>query len=140
MIDQDSIVFEEGARIITEQMLLDMFEQVEKHAYHKTEAVYAYRLFPEPWDDTHLSNMIPIILALTPKSIMVSVYWDPNWYCWAMQLILFNKNFAKFQNLFLTEDAIHEFVYRSTVTRSLTVDEFRWIVDLKRGMICHERP
>ena len=138
MMDQNSIVFEEGARIVTEQMLLDIFEQVEKHAYHKTEAVYAYRLFPEPWDVTHLGNMIPIILALTPKSIMVSVYWDPNWYCWAMQLILFNKDFAKFQNLFLTEDAIHEFVYRSTVTRSLTAAEFGWLGDLKSGMICHE--
>lgn len=138
MIDQDSIVFEEGARLITEQMLLDIFEQVEKHAYHETEAVYAYRLFPEPWDDTHLSNMIPIILALTPKSIAVSVYYDMANLCWAIQFILFEKNFAKFQNLFLTEDAIHEFVYRSTVTRSLTVDEFRWIFDLKSGMICHE--
>ena len=138
MIDQNSIVFEEGSRIITEQMLLDLFEQVEKHAYRKTEAVYAYRLFPGPWDDTHLGNMIPIILALTPKSITVSVYWDPNWYCWAMQLILFNKDFAKFQNLFLTEDSIHEFVYRSTVARSLTAAEFSWLVDLKSGMICHE--
>ena len=138
MIDQDSIMFEEGARIITEQMLLDIFEQVERHASHKPDAVYAYRLFPYPWDDTHLGNMIPIILALTPKSIIVSVYWDPNWYCWAMQLILFNKDFAKFQNLFLTEDAIHAFVYRSTVTRSLTTAEFGWLVDLKSGMICHE--
>ena len=138
MIDQDSIVFEEGARLITEQMLLDIFKQVEQHAYHKTEAVYAYRLFSGPWDDTHLSNMIPIVLALTPKSIMVSVYYDMANLCWAIQFILFEKNFAKFQNLFLTEDAIHEFVYRSTVTRSLTVDEFRWLDDLKSGMICHE--
>ena len=138
MIDQNSIVVEEGARIITEQMLLDLFEQVEQHAYHKTEAVYAYRLFPGPWDDTLLSNMIPIILALTPKSIAVSVYYDMANLCWAMQFILFEKDFAKFHNLFLTEDAIHEFVYRSTVTRSLTAAEFSWLVDLKSGMTCHE--
>ena len=138
MIDQKSIAFEEGARIITEQMLLDIFERVERHASHKTEAVYAYRLFPYPWDDTHLGNMIPIILALTPKSIVVSVYYDTANLCWAMQFILFEKDFAKFQNLFLTEDAIHEFVYRSTVTRSLTTAEFSWLVDLKSGMICHE--
>ena len=138
MIDRNSIVFEEGARIITEQMLLDIFKQAEQHAYHKTEAVYAYRLFPGPWDGTHLSNMVPIILALTPKSIMVSVYYDMANLCWAMQFILFEKDFAKFQNLFLMEDAIHAFVYRSTVARSLTVDEFRWLIDLKSGMICHE--
>ena len=137
MIDRNSIVFEEGARIITEQMLLDVFKQVEQHAHHKTEAVYAYRLFPGSWDDTHLSNMIPIILALTPKSIMVSVYYEAD-LCWAMQFILFEKDFVKFHNVFLTEDAIHEFVYRSTVARSLTAAEFRWLVDLKSGMICHE--
>ena len=138
MIDRNSIVFEEGARFITEQMLRDIFEQVEKHAYHKTEAVYAYRLFSGSWDDTHLSNMIPIVLALTPKSIMVSVYYDMENLCWATQFILFEKDFAKFQNLFLTGDAIHEFIYRSTVTRSLTAAEFGWLVDLKSGMTCHE--
>lgn len=124
MIDRKSIVFEESARIITEQMLLDIFKQVEKHAYHKTEAIYSESLFPGPWDDTHLGNMIPIIQALTPKSIMVSVYYDMANLCWAMQFILFEKDFVKFQNLFLMEDAIHEFVYRSTVTRSLTAAEF----------------
>jgi len=129
---------DEGARIITEQMLLDIFEQVEEHVYHKTEAVYAYRPFPEPWDVTNLGNMIPIVLTLTPKNIMVSVYYDMANLCWAMQFILFEKNFAKFHNLFLTKDAIHEFVYRSTVTRSLTAAEFSWLVDLKRGMTCHE--
>ena len=138
MIEFRSIVFEEGARIITEQMLRDIFKQLEKHADHKPEAVYAYHMFPGLRYDTHLSNMIPIILALKPKSIAVAAHYDPANLCWAMQLILFNKDFAKFQNLFLTEDAIHEFVYRSTVTRSLTADEFSWLVDLKGGMTHHE--
>ena len=138
MIDQKSIVFEEGARIITEQMLLDIFEQVERRASHKPDAVYAYSLFPYPWDDTHLGDMIPIILALTPKSIAVSVYYDTTNLCWAMQFILFEQDFAKFQNLFPMEDAIRAFVYRSTVTRSLTAAEFGWLADLKSGMICHE--